>query len=186
MNWATQIAARVAKTAASLLCRLVPPVVQPPHAKPTIIVMTAPQIKPQTPNLTFPPVSGFIDVPSGARRFFYRSSSSSAFFRIRSSDVLKHLPPALARPTALIRAGLLKPSADHPIRAVRNRGKRVHLPMCLPLESPASLVRPRGASGHAFSVGWRGGSMAPAEVNAWIWTYAASCRLRFSAQTSAH
>src|SRR5438309_8667848 len=63
MNWATQIAARVAKTASSVICRLVPPVFQPPHAKPMIIAMTAPQIRPQTPNLTLPAVSGFIEQP---------------------------------------------------------------------------------------------------------------------------
>jgi hypothetical protein len=34
---------------------------QPPHAKPMIIAMTAPQISPQTPNLIFPAFSGFID-----------------------------------------------------------------------------------------------------------------------------
>src|SRR5579859_1569970 len=113
MNWATQIAARVAKTASSVLCRPVPPVVQPPHAKPMIMVITAPQIKPQIPNLTFPPVSGFIDMPPCTWPFFARSSSSSPFFRIRSSGVLKRNPPqALLCPTQLIRAGLLKPSAS--------------------------------------------------------------------------
>src|SRR5690242_16055219 len=109
MNWATQIAARVAKTASSVLWRPVPPVVQPPHAKPMIIVITAPQIRPQIPNLTFPPVSGFIDVPPCTCPFFARSSSSSDFFRIRSSGVLKRNPPqALLCPTQPIRAGLLK------------------------------------------------------------------------------
>jgi hypothetical protein len=42
----------------------VPEVVQPPQAKPMIIAMTAPQIRPHTPYLIFAVVSGFIDKTS--------------------------------------------------------------------------------------------------------------------------
>src|SRR5271157_4863108 len=61
INWATQIAAWLAKTASSFIFWVVPAVDQPPHPKPMIIVMIPPQIRPQTPNLTFPAVSAFID-----------------------------------------------------------------------------------------------------------------------------
>src|SRR5206468_4071018 len=60
-NWATQIAAWLAKTASLVIVCVVPEVVQPPHAKPMIIAITAPQIRPQTPYFTFAAVSGFID-----------------------------------------------------------------------------------------------------------------------------
>src|SRR3990172_1203028 len=61
MNWATQIAARVAKSASSVIRWEAPPVLQPPHAKPVTIAMTAPRIRPQTPYLTLPAGSGSID-----------------------------------------------------------------------------------------------------------------------------
>src|SRR4030067_1249231 len=61
MNWATQIAARVAKSASSVTRSEVPPVLQPPHAKPVTIAMAAPRIRPQTPYLTPPARSGSID-----------------------------------------------------------------------------------------------------------------------------
>ena len=64
MNWATQIAAWLATTASAVIVRVVPAVVQPPHAKPVIIAMIAPQIRPQLPYFTFAVVSAFIDVPS--------------------------------------------------------------------------------------------------------------------------
>src|SRR5216684_7215095 len=61
VNWATQIAARVVKSAASVICWEVPLVDHPPHWKPMVIAMTAPIIRPQTPYLTLSAVSGFID-----------------------------------------------------------------------------------------------------------------------------
>src|SRR5256885_5731412 len=60
INGAPRTAACLAKTASLVIVWVVPEVVQPPHAKPMIIAMTAPQIKPQTPNLIFVVVSGFI------------------------------------------------------------------------------------------------------------------------------
>src|SRR5260370_32847544 len=64
INGGTQIDAWLPKTASLLIVWVVPEVVQPPHAKPTIIAMTAPQIRPQTPYLTFAAVSSFIDKTS--------------------------------------------------------------------------------------------------------------------------
>src|SRR5688572_2518152 len=64
MNWATQIAASLAKTASVVLVRLVPAVVQPPHAKPMIVAMIAPQMRPHIPYLIFAALSGFIDKTS--------------------------------------------------------------------------------------------------------------------------
>jgi len=61
---ATQIAAGLAKTASLVLVWLVPKVVQPPHAKPMIMTMTAPQITPHTPYFIFAAVSGFINKTS--------------------------------------------------------------------------------------------------------------------------
>jgi hypothetical protein len=43
------------------MVRAVPEVVQPPHAKPTIMAITAPMIRPQIPYLTFAAVTGCID-----------------------------------------------------------------------------------------------------------------------------
>src|SRR3990170_432329 len=80
MNWATQIAARVVKTAASVISWEVPLVVQPPHAKPMIIAMTAPRIRPQTPYLTFTSVSGFIDITSS-------SNDTNLFFRFSHREL---------------------------------------------------------------------------------------------------
>jgi hypothetical protein len=39
-------------------------VVQPPQAKPRIVAMMAPQIRPHTPYFTFPAVTGVMDHPS--------------------------------------------------------------------------------------------------------------------------
>jgi hypothetical protein len=64
MNWATQIAARLAKTASLVIVSVVPEVVQPPHANPMIIAIAAPQIRPHTPYVIFAVVSGFIDKTS--------------------------------------------------------------------------------------------------------------------------
>src|SRR5687768_1285029 len=72
MNWATQIAARLAKTASSLMVSAEPIVLQPPHTKPTIIVMTAPRIRPQMPYFTFAAVTGCI-VPSPPLRGVLRN-----------------------------------------------------------------------------------------------------------------
>ena len=47
MNWATQIAARLAKRAASVVFWLTPEVLQPPHAKPMTIVAIAPTTAPK-------------------------------------------------------------------------------------------------------------------------------------------
>ena len=46
MNWATQIAARLDKSAASVISLVVPEVAQPPHAKPMTIAATAPPTAP--------------------------------------------------------------------------------------------------------------------------------------------
>jgi len=64
MNWATQIAASLARTASLVLVRLVPAVVQPPHAKPMIIAMMAPQMRPQIPYFIFAALAGFIEKTS--------------------------------------------------------------------------------------------------------------------------
>jgi hypothetical protein len=61
MNWATQIAAWLAKTASPLIFWVVLEVDQPPHANPITMATMAPQISPQTPYLTFTSVSAFID-----------------------------------------------------------------------------------------------------------------------------
>jgi hypothetical protein len=51
------------KTASWVFVWLVPKVVQPP-AKPMIMAMTAPQIRPHTPYFIFAALSGFIDKTS--------------------------------------------------------------------------------------------------------------------------
>src|SRR5439155_24867555 len=67
INWVTQIAACLAKPASLVIVWVVLEVVQPPHAKPMIIAMTAAHIRPQTPYLIFAAVSGFIDTTSRTR-----------------------------------------------------------------------------------------------------------------------
>lgn len=58
------IAASLARTASLVLVRLVPAVVQPPHAKPMIIAMMAPQMRPQIPYFIFAALAGFIEKTS--------------------------------------------------------------------------------------------------------------------------
>jgi hypothetical protein len=69
---------------------------QPPHAKPMIIAMTAPPIRPQTPYLIFPAVSVFTDntsmnyiviflpVMTLRRMRWVRSSALAVFFGYES------------------------------------------------------------------------------------------------------
>jgi hypothetical protein len=77
MNWATQIAAWLAKTASPLIFWVVLEVDQPPHANPMTIATTAPQISPQTPYLTFASVSAFIDQSFLNGGCFFNPSASS-------------------------------------------------------------------------------------------------------------
>src|SRR3970040_1799363 len=60
MNWATQIAARLGRTASSFIFWVVPEVVEPPHAKPIVIATPAPPAHPQNPCVTFASVPGFM------------------------------------------------------------------------------------------------------------------------------
>src|SRR6185369_14208105 len=75
LNCATQIAARAARSAWSVICWVVPRVVQPPQLKPTIIATPAPRIRPQAPYFTFTSVSGFTELASsgnGGGRLWHR------------------------------------------------------------------------------------------------------------------
>src|SRR5919198_1635617 len=95
MNWATQIADWLATTALSVIPWAVLEVVQPPHAKPMIIAMTAPQIRPQTPYLTFAALSSFI---TGA------SIEPEALRDVFSPGLGSAVPARSSRPTPLDRS----------------------------------------------------------------------------------
>jgi hypothetical protein len=51
------------------MVRAVPEVVHPPHAKPTIMAMTAPTIRPQMPYFTFAAVHRYVPFPVSLRCF---------------------------------------------------------------------------------------------------------------------
>src|SRR5258705_4999769 len=114
INRATQIAACLAKTASLVIVWVVPEVVQPPHAKPMIIEMTAPQIRPQTPYFTFAAVSGFIDKTSRRSLYCppYRAGAGAplrANARVFSGSIPSH-----ARAICRLIRGVRDPVCRHP------------------------------------------------------------------------